>query len=322
MLRSPSFWKKKSIISFFLLPFSFFYYVGYRIYRLSKKEVEIGKPVLCIGNLVMGGAGKTPLVVKIRQLLSNDFSKIFVLTRGYLGKNSGPIIVKKTMHFLHIGDESLIHANFGLTCVSKNKIEGAKFCKKNGADLIILDDGLQSINVKKKMSLLVIDSSYGINNRFLIPSGPYRQPASDAFKSCDAVIILDKNFNKRKYDFISHKNIYNGYRELKFTRNIKNKVIAFSALGNNQNFLENLRDHNINVVEFISFPDHHKFSIIEITNIIEKSKKKKLSVICTRKDYIKVPDKFKKKICVADLNIKINNSKKLKQLILKTLKER
>ncbi len=150
MLKTPLFWKKKSIVSFFLLPFSFFYYLGYLIYRLLKKEVEIGKPVICVGNLVIGGAGKTPLVLKIRQLLSSDFSKIFVLTRGYLGKNNGPLIVKKTMHYQDVGDESLIHASFGSTCVSKNKVEGAKLCKKNGADLIILDDGFQSINVKKK----------------------------------------------------------------------------------------------------------------------------------------------------------------------------
>ena len=84
MFKIPSFWKKKSIISFFLLHFSIFYYLGYLTYRLSKKEVEIGKPVLCVGNLVIGGAGKTPLVIRIRQLLSRDYSKIFVLTRGYL----------------------------------------------------------------------------------------------------------------------------------------------------------------------------------------------------------------------------------------------
>ncbi len=108
MFKIPSFWKKKSIISFSLLPFSFFYYLGYLTYRLSKKEVEIDKPVLCVGNLVIGGAGKTPLVIRIRQLLSRDYSKIFVLTRGYLGKNKGPLIVKKTMHFQDVGDESLI----------------------------------------------------------------------------------------------------------------------------------------------------------------------------------------------------------------------
>tara|TARA_B100000963_G_C22604899_1_gene661997 strand:+ start:85 stop:1050 length:966 start_codon:yes stop_codon:yes gene_type:complete len=321
MYKTPLFWKKKSLFSFLLLPFSFFYYLVCKIYRLSKKEVEIGKPVLCVGNLVIGGAGKTPLVIKIRQLLNNDFSKIFVLTRGYLGKEKGPLIVKKGMHYQKVGDESLIHANFGPTCISKNKIEGAKFCKKNGADLILLDDGLQSINIKKKTSLLVIDSSYGIENRFLFPSGPLRQPINDALKLCDAVIILDKNFNKKKYEFILHKNIFAGYRELKFNKKIKKKVIAFSALGNNQNFFESLLDHEIKVDEFFSFPDHHKFSITEIKKIIEKSDKKKLSIVCTRKDFIKVPDQFKKKICVADLNLRIKNSQKLREFILKTLKE-
>ena len=202
----------------------------------------------------------------------------------------------------------------------KTKLKAQSSVKKKGADLIILDDGLQSINVKKKLSLLVIDSSYGFENRFLFPSGPLRQPTSDALKLCDAIIILDKTFNKKKYEFISHKRIFTGYRELKFSKNIK-KVIAFSALGNNQNFYESLLDRKIKVDEFISFPDHHKFSIIEIKNIIEKSKKKKLSVICTRKDFVKVPNQFKKKMCVADLKLKINNSEKLRQFILKTLKE-
>ena len=87
------------------------------------------------------------------------------------------------------------------------------------------------------MSLLVIDSFYGTKNRFIFPSGPLRQPTNDALESCDAIIILDKNFNKKKYEFVSHKNIYTGYRELKFSKNIKINVIAFSALGNNQQFL-------------------------------------------------------------------------------------
>ena len=167
------------------------------------------------------------------------------------------------------------------------------------------------------MSLLVIDTFYGTKNRFIFPSGPLRQPIKDALELCDAIIILDKNFTKKKYEFVSHKNIYTGYRELKFSKNIKSKVIAFSALGNNQNFYESLLDHKIKVDEFISFPDHHKFSINEIRNIIEKSEKKKLSVICT----IKVPAQFKKKICVAYVNLKINNSETLRQFILKTLKE-
>ncbi len=321
MLKAPLFWKEKSIISFLLLPLSLFYYLGYLIYRLLKKEVEIGKPVLCIGNLVIGGAGKTPLVIKIRQLLSNDFSKIFVLSRGYLGKERGPLVVKTTMHYHNVGDESLVHANFGLTCVSKNKIEGAEFCVKNGADLILLDDGLQSINIRKKISLLVIDSSYGIKNTFLFPSGPLRQPTNDALKSCDAVIILDKNFNKKKYKFILHKKIYTGFRELNFSKNIKKKVIAFSALGNNQNFYDSLIDHKIKVDEFMSFPDHHKFSIDEIKNIVEKSEKKKLSIVCTRKDFVKVPNQFKKKLCVADLNLRINDSEKLRQFLLHKLKK-
>ena len=139
--------------------------------------------------------------------------------------------------------------------------------------------------LKKKCHywLLILFTELKIDLYF--PSGPLRQPTKDALELCDAIIILDKNFNKKKYEFVSHKNIYTGYRELKFSKNIKSKVIAFSALGNNQNFYESLLDHKIKVDEFISFPDHHKFSIIEIRNIIEKSKKKTFNYMYKKRLY-------------------------------------
>ena len=147
MYKTPTFWKKKNLLSYFLLPFSGFYSFIYFLYYKFKKEIKIKTPVICVGNIVFGGAGKTPTTIKIRQLLSKNFSNIHVLTRGYLGQEKGPIIVSKKMSYKDVGDESIIHSTYGLTCVSKNKVNGANFCEKRNADLIILDDGFQSVSV-------------------------------------------------------------------------------------------------------------------------------------------------------------------------------
>ena len=99
MLKPPKFWKKTGIINFFLLPLSLVYYICFIIYGKIFKEIRTNTPVICVGNLVLGGVWKTPLTIKLRELLSKDFKKIFVLTRGYKGKEKGPIIVSKNMNY-------------------------------------------------------------------------------------------------------------------------------------------------------------------------------------------------------------------------------
>lgn len=321
MITPPFFWKKLSLINFLLLPLSFIYYFFYFFFNKLKKEIKINIPVICVGNLVLGGAGKTPFSIKLRKLLNKDFSKIFILTRGYKGKKKGPLIVNQNMNYNDVGDESLVHSSYGLTCMSKNKVKGAKFCIKNEADLIILDDGFQSKNIIKDFSILILDPDFGIKNKYLLPAGPLRQPFKEAIKKCDAVLILDDDSKKKKYDFIKSKNIFFGLKKMS-VKNLKNKnVLAFSGLGNNSNFFEGLEKINIKVEEIISFPDHHRYTSEDVQKIIKKAEKKNLSVVCTKKDYVKIPNKFKKKISSVDLDISINNSKKLHNLIIEKLKQ-
>ena len=119
-------WKSKNFLSLLLFPFSILYYLCFIIYKISNKEKKCNIPVLCVGNITLGGAGKTPTVIEIRQILTKSFKKIFVLTRGYKGTAKGPLIVSKDHSFHEVGEESLLHSHFGLTCVSKKKFLGAK----------------------------------------------------------------------------------------------------------------------------------------------------------------------------------------------------
>ena len=316
MFKTPNFWKKKGILSFIFLPISYLYYLGHIFNSKFRKEITIDIPVICVGNLVVGGSGKTPLVIKIREILSKKYKKIFVLTRGYGGVKKGPLIVNKTYKYEEVGDESLLHHQHGNTCMSKNKIYGGLFCVKNGADLLILDDGLQSINLKKNVSILVVDLNYKFGNRRIFPAGPLREKIGNVNKKYEIIVCIGKS--KKKFDEINVDDNKVFYAEKSIIlKELKNKkILAFSGLGNNLNFLNLLKKQKLEIVRFLQFPDHHNYSIKEIKNILKIANKEKLSVVTTEKDYLKIPSSLQIKINVAKLSIKIENEKKFLELLL------
>tara|TARA_Y100001954_G_C15801723_1_gene600484 strand:+ start:755 stop:1714 length:960 start_codon:yes stop_codon:yes gene_type:complete len=307
ILKAPKFWKKKNFLSFIFLFFSFIYILIYRIYLLINKEKEIGVPIICVGNAIIGGSGKTPIVIKLRKILKKKYKNIFVLTKGYKGSDKGPLLVSLKNNFRSVGDESLIHAIHGKTCVSKNRLKGAYFCKNNKSDLIIMDDGLQSKNVKKNLRFLVIDNDYMFGNNRVFPAGPLREPFEDSIKKAHAVIIIGK---KRREKFIINKPIFYANKKIYVKKRLKKDIFAFSGLGNNENFFNALKE-KFNIKNFKSFPDHHVYKNSEIEQIISISQKKDLSILCTLKDYLKIPKEYKDKINFADLEIKFEKEKEL-----------
>ncbi len=313
-------WKSKNILSLLLFPFSILYYLCFIIYKISNKEKKCNIPVLCVGNITLGGAGKTPTVIEMRQILTKNFKKIFVLTRGYKGTAKGPLIVSKYHSFHEVGEESLLHSHFGLTCVSKKKFSGAKFCEAQGGELIIMDDGLQSIDIKKNCKVLVIDSDYGFGNKNIFPSGPLRETISSGIKNCDLILIIGNNSNILKKNMIPKQKVFMAKKEISI-ESCKNKnLFVFSALGNNTNFHNSLLHSGFTIKRIKSFSDHYIFKKNDILSILNLAKKENLTVVCTKKDYIKVPEEFKNKITPVNLNLKIEKKNKFEQRVLECLR--
>ena len=313
-------WKSNNFLNFLLFPFSIFYYLIFVIYKLSNKEKRCNIPVLCVGNITLGGAGKTPTVIEMRQILKNKFKKIFVLTRGYKGTAKGPLMVSKDHSFHEVGDESLLHSQFGLTCVSKKKFLGAKFCEAQGGNLIIMDDGLQSIDIKKDCKVLVIDGDYGFGNKNIFPSGPLREPISSGIKNCDLILIIGNNSNIFENNIIPKQKVFIAKKEISI-ESCKNKnLFVFSALGNNTNFHNSLLNSGFTIKRIKSFSDHYIFKKNDILSILNVAKKENLAVVCTKKDYIKVPEEFKNKIKPVNLNLKIEKKKKFEKRVLECLR--
>ncbi len=313
-------WKSNNFVSSALLPLSFLYFFIIYIYRIIKYEKKCNVPVICVGNLTLGGAGKTPTVIKIREILSDYFEDIYVLIRGYKGKKKGPILVKKNSTFEDFGEESLLHSKYGYTCVSKNKFYGANFCKACGSDLIIMDDGLQSVDIKKNCKILVIDENYRFGNQKIFPAGPLRVPINDGLKNCDLILIIGKNNFLNDFQKVPQKKIFLATKKIVY-KQLKNKnIFVFSALGNNDNFHISLVENGFKIISFKKFPDHYIFKNEDISKIIKEAESKKLSVVCTEKDYLKIPNKFKKFIYPIGLVIKIKKQQKFKKKILEILK--
>ena len=313
-------WKSKNFLSLLLFPFSILYYLCFIIYKISNKEKKCNIPVLCVGNITLGGAGKTPTVIEMRQILTKNFKKIFVLTRGYKGTAKGPLIVSKDHSFHEVGEESLLHSHFGLTCVSKKKFSGAKFCEAQGGELIIMDDGLQSIDIKKNCKVLVIDSDYGFGNKNIFPSGPLRETISSGIKNCDLILIIGNNSNILKKNMIPKQKVFMAKKEINIKLCKNKNLFVFSALGNNTNFHNSLLHSGFTIKRTKSFSDHYIFKKNDILSILNLAKKENLTVVCTKKDYIKVPEEFKNKITPVNLNLKIEKKNKFEQRVLECLR--
>ncbi len=313
-------WKSNNFLNLLLFPFSILYYLCFVIYKISNKEKKCNIPVLCVGNITLGGAGKTPTVIEMRQILTKNFKKIFVLTRGYKGTAKGPLIVSKDHSFHEVGEESLLHSHFGLTCVSKKKFSGAKFCEAQGGKLIIMDDGLQSIDIKKDCKILVIDGDYGFGNKNIFPSGPLREPISSGIKNCDLILIIGNNSNIFEKNMIPKQKVFMAKKEISI-KSCKNKnLFVFSALGNNTNFHNSLLHSGFKIRRIKSFSDHYIFKKNDILSILNLAKIENLTVVCTKKDYIKVPEEFKNKITPVNLNLKIEKKKKFEKRVLECLR--
>ena len=196
MINTPKFWYKNDLISKFksllLFPFSIVWISVSLIKKIFVKPYKSNLKVICIGNLNIGGSGKTPFAIQIYKVLEKLGYKPVFLTRGYKGIEKGPIEVKEFHTFKDVGDEALLLKKVGTTIVSSNRYLGAKYIEtlKKKLDIIIMDDGLQNYKLEQDIKLLLIDKKLLFGNRYCIPAGPLRETINQGLKKIDAIINL------------------------------------------------------------------------------------------------------------------------------------
>ncbi len=285
------------------------------------KKSNIDLPVISVGNITLGGAGKTPVTIALCKIFAEMDIKAGVLLRGYGRKTKGTIKVNAAKHsFLDVGDEALLLANFAEVFIAKDKLAGAKRASKAGDDVLIVDDGLQSFALQYDLSILVIDGKYGFGNGLLFPAGPLREPLCRAMQRVDMIVLLgEANSNLQRFLEKTNKPIIRA--KVTIANKLASKdIIAFSGLALNDKFFNSLREQKYNLIKTIEFKDHHHYKNDEIEKILSH-KKKDVVIVTTEKDYVRIPEKYRAEIEILKIAVEFEDKDLLKKQLKKYVKK-
>ena len=292
-MRQPNFWyfDQPNLLAKLLYPLSIIFSLLGRISIFFVEPWKASVPVICIGNLVVGGSGKTPTAIAIATVLKSKGWKPQFLSRGYGGTTTEPLLVNIQKHSSDIvGDEALLLAEICPTWVSSDRAKTAKLAIKNGANILILDDGFQNASIQKDLSILVIDGEVGFGNKHLLPAGPLRENIAKGLKRSNAALILG-NDTKMIADHIL------GYTGKEFPilcgsiepttvqpQFFEKKFVAFSGIGRPKKFFDTLDKIGLDIIGTFAFDDHHPYSREELIKLSTYAKRHGAELITTSKD--------------------------------------
>lgn len=319
-MRAPKFWNygANSFLATCLSPLGAFYnkLTTQRAFKQPTWHAPI--PVICVGNLIMGGAGKTPTAIALASYLKARGKNPYFLSRGYGGSLQGPLLVAQHTSDL-VGDEPLLLSKVAPVCVSKNRILGAKKCVEAGCDVLIMDDGFQNPSLHKDLSLIVIDGGYGHGNEKVFPAGPLRETIQSGLKRAQACIIIgdDKTdtalrLKKVRPDLpLLHAHVQTTPRH-----DLSNKkLLAFAGIGRPEKFFETLKETNAEIILEVPFADHHPYTHQDIKSLQSLAKKFDASLMTTEKDWMRLPTEFRNEIDCLKITLEWDNPDMLAPLL-------
>ena len=273
----PKFWhRKNTFLSFFFLPLSVLLQLLIFLKKILIKRKKFSIPIICVGNIYLGGTGKTPLCIKLAEI----FKKL----------NKQPVIIKK-IYKAHVDEYNLIKSKKISLFKNTSRAVAIKNAEIENFDCVILDDGFQDYSIYKDLSIICFNGEQLDGNGMTIPSGPLREPLS-SIKNAQIVVINGK-FNEvfEKKIKTKSKNIsiyYSDYLPSNLNQFVGQNLLAFAGIGNPNNFFDLLEKNNLNISKKITFPDHYDYSMEELDNIIKYSISNKLKIITTEKDYFRI----------------------------------
>lgn len=317
-MKTPEFWRSKTFTADMLAPFSIFTFFGARIREALKPSKQLRVPVICIGNAIAGGSGKTPVCIALVNQLK-EHHKIAVICKSYKARITSPTLVDVSSHKPdEVGDEPLLIARHAECWVGGDRFETALAAMEAGANLLILDDGLQNPGIKKDFSLLVIDGKIGFGNRYLIPAGPLRDRPDIVFNKSNVIVMIGEDKD----------NLLDLYKPQQPTvsatiqpdksclRQLRGRpVIAFAGIGYPEKFFDMLKQNDMELVDSFAFADHHQYTSDDQIKLTQKAKELNAQLVTTEKDAVKMNDAFLKQCVVLPISIEFENYTALQQLI-------
>ncbi|MDF3047226.1 MAG: lpxK [Candidatus Midichloriaceae bacterium] len=321
------FWSKKTFLNDLLVPFGFIYYLGHLVnFHILQKPQSVRSMVICVGNTVIGGAGKTPFALALGKKLKKMGLKIAYITSGYkssAAKSPIAILVNPKFHkAADVGDESLLLARVAPTYVNSNRYLAAAAAEADGARVIIMDDGLQNNTLRKNYTFLILDDTYKLGNGYPIPAGPLREPYRKACARADAVVLVTNEQKHQKTpDNLTLKNrtTRNNGRQLKsdFLATLTTskppiqgcKYFAFCGIAVPQKFFGTLKRADFKIAKTKVFDDHYEYSDADIEKLIANANG--MQLITTEKDIVKIPQKYHDRIDYLPIELTFNMPEEL-----------
>tara|TARA_B100001250_G_C19798110_1_gene789716 strand:+ start:360 stop:1283 length:924 start_codon:yes stop_codon:yes gene_type:complete len=305
-LKRPSFWENLNFISILLYPFTILTEISNYFKSLQEKQ-KFNIKTICVGNIYLGGTGKTPLSIKINEILKKKFKIVFV----------------KKFYSNQFDEQNLLGEN-GQLISKKKRSDGLRKAVKKKFDLAILDDGLQEKKIIHNIKIVCFNSSSGVGNGLILPAGPLRERIS-SLKNYDVAFLIGEKKNKSLLNKIRKANRNISVFESKYiilNLNIldkKKKYLVFSGIGNPLEFENTLKKYKLKFNEHLIFPDHYEYSSSEIKEIKHKARLKNLNIITTEKDYLRLNSKDKKNINFVKIDLKIINLEKFYNFLIEKL---
>lgn len=320
-MRPPEFWKADArgrdaalALRALLTPLSWVYgfVAAQRIRNTISRHAPA--PVVCIGNLTVGGAGKTPIARAIRAKLGPH---AHTLSRGYGGRIEGPLRVTTDMAASEVGDEPLLHARDGAAWIARDRLAGALAAAQAGAHVIVMDDGFQNPALAKDLSIIAVDPGFGIGNGQVFPAGPLRERLADGLSRADAIVLLHPQGGAE---------IAQAWLE-GFTRPIlharlepagivpEGQLVAFAGLARPEKFFDTLTAMGAKLADAVPFPDHHPFSEEDLRSLEALAKDHGARLITTEKDAARLSPEWRARVLVLPVAARFADEAALEALL-------
>lgn len=276
---------------------------------------DVGIPVVCVGNLTMGGAGKTPVTAAVRKRLAAKGLRAASLSRGYGGSDEGPLKVDPQQHTAAtVGDEPLMLAATGEAWISKDRLAGASAMKADGVQAIVMDDGHQNPMLKKDISIVVIDASLPFGNGHVFPKGPLREPVALGLARADAVVLMGEGAPPPELRDFAKPILRAALAPL--VRLVPGRYVAFAGIGRPERFFDSLkRMEGVELAEAVPYPDHHVFEKADLDYLMKLVTERGGRLITTDKDHVRLPANMKTTVLRASVEARFEDESALAALL-------